>query len=135
VSESRKTKTEQFLAFHKANPDFYKTLVRFAREVKAHGREKYGMSNVMGRARWAFDVETVSPDDEDAFELNDHVGPYYARALMTFEPDLDGLFNVRSTKESEPDAWIKPIVESRAARGIPYPTWYLAHFAETEDVA
>lgn len=93
--------TERFLAFNKANPTVWGTLRDLAREWVASGKSKCGISLLYGTCRWRLSLEIVGAEQ---FELNDHFQAYYSRALMHFEPDLAGLFDLRRAPAA--DAWI-----------------------------
>lgn len=95
------TTTERFLAFHQANPHVYTTLLRLAREWRHRGKSKCGISLLYSRVRWELSLELATAD---AFEMNDHYQAFYARALMHFNPELAGLFDLRRAPEA--DTWI-----------------------------
>lgn len=83
---------ERFARFHADNPEVYRLLVRFARELKAHGRGSYGIAALFERVRWHYAVER---DDAEEFKLNNSYRAFYARLLMAQEPDLAGFFETR----------------------------------------
>ena len=91
---------EKFERFHTANPHVYRVIVEKAREWRAAGRGKLGMSLLFGMVRWVIALET----DGDPIRINDHYVPYYSRLIMWQEPDLAELFNLRRSDEA--DAWI-----------------------------
>lgn len=92
--------TEKFLAFHQGNPHVYLALRDLAREWVGEGKVKCGMGLLYNTARWRLSLKT---HDEGMFELNDAYQAFYSRALMHFEPELAGLFNLRQAPEA--DAW------------------------------
>lgn len=95
------TTTKKFEKFHADNPAVYEALVFLAREYLARtGDRKLGTRALWERLRWQLAVTT---EREDRFKLNDHLIPFYTRLIMKQEPDLAGVFDVRS---SEADAWI-----------------------------
>lgn len=104
------TLTEDFLTFTAANPHVWFALRDLALEWRRMGKTKCGISLLFGRARWELSMRT---DTADAFELNDHFQAFYARALMRFEPELAGMFNLRSAPEA--DAWIATFDQEAAA--------------------
>lgn len=100
---------ERFERFHEANPAVYAAIVSSARSYRRQtGRTTCGMSLLFGRARWVLALAT----DEDDPGLNDHYQPYYSRLIMAQEPDLNGMFAVRS---SHADAWITEYLARTAA--------------------
>lgn len=109
--EAKPTWTEKFLAFHAANPHVYLALRDLARDWVRQGKTKCGMGLLYNVARWKMSLRT---EGEDLFELNDAYQAFYARALMFFEPDLAGLFNLR--KAPEADEWVASLTKpGRAA--------------------
>lgn len=94
------TMPERFEEFHADNPNVYGTLVRLAREwVKRTGRHKLGIATLFERARWEIALVTNDPE----FKLNNNWRAFYARLIMSQEPDLADLFDLRA---SEADEWI-----------------------------
>lgn len=92
---------EKFEEFHVENPRVYETLVRLARQwVQRTGRHKLGIGALYERARWEIALATSDPE----FKINNNFRAFYARLIMRDHPDLDGLFELRS---SEADEWIK----------------------------
>lgn len=102
----------KFEAYHEANPAVFELLVREARRWMAEGRGKLGINLLVGRVRWVLTKLQTGPD-ADGFRINDHVAPYYARLLMHRCPDLDGLFDLRSSPDA--DAWIATYPEGQVA--------------------
>lgn len=90
----------RFDEFHADNPRVYDVLVRLAREwVAATGHPKLGIKTLYERARWEIALATSDAD----FKLNNNWTAFYARLIMHNEPDLDGMFDLRT---SEADDWI-----------------------------
>jgi hypothetical protein len=86
---------EKFWEFHATHPRVYRELVTAARLYRTDtGREKCGMSLLVGRIRW---VLALDEDDEDDFFLNNNYIPFYSRLIMMNEPDLDGMFETRQS--------------------------------------
>lgn len=93
----------RFDEFHADNPRVYAVLVRLAREwVNSTGRRKLGIKTLYERARWEIALATSDAD----FKLNNNFTAFYARLIMAQEPDLDGLFDLRT---SEADEWIERV--------------------------
>lgn len=78
--------------FHRANPHVFALFVRFAREAKAAGRERFGAHAIGERIRWYTAIETRS---SDGLKINDHHLPYWSRLAMLLHPDLAGFFERR----------------------------------------
>lgn len=80
-----------FERFHAENPEVYRLLVQFARQVKASGKPAYGIESLFARLRWHFEIETKG----DTFKLNNNYRSRYARLIMHREPDLESFFTTR----------------------------------------
>ena len=90
----------KFDAFHAANPKVYTTLVRLAREwVAKTGRHKVGIGALYEVARWEIALATTDAD----FKIDNSHRAFYSRLIMAQEPDLAGLFDLRTSKA---DLWI-----------------------------
>lgn len=90
----------KFTEFHAENPHVYHVLVNLARGwmVKT-GSDKVGIGALYERARWEIAMSTNNAD----FKLNNNFRAFYARLIMANEPDLAGVFDLRS---SEADEWM-----------------------------
>lgn len=90
----------RFERFHEQNPHVYALLVSYCREwASATGRRRFGIRAPWERMRWQLAITTTG----DAFKLNDHYAPFYARLIAYQEPDLRELFETR--RAAEADAW------------------------------
>lgn len=107
TTEERPDRADQFQTFHTDNPHVYATLVRLARQYRREtGRDKCGMSLLIGRARWELAIDTTDVEPT----LNNNHASFYARLIMATEPDLSAFFNVR---RSTADAWDMTNVQGR----------------------
>lgn len=88
-------KLDAFCEFHAANRNVYELFVRFAREAKQSGRERFGARLIAERIRWYYRVE--HPTDSE-FVLNDHHTPFYSRLVMARNEDLVGIFERRDAR-------------------------------------
>lgn len=96
---------EKFEKFHRDNPLVYDALCRLARDwLAATGRRRAGIGSLAEIVRWQIAMRTNDPD----FKINNTYNAYYARLMMATEPDLAGIFELRT---SDADEWL----ESRAA--------------------
>lgn len=92
--------TDKFVEFHRENPHVYRVLVSLAREwVARSGSHKLAIKTLYERARWEIAMTTSAND----FRLNNNFTAFYARLIMQQEPDLAGLFDLRT---SEADDWV-----------------------------
>ena len=87
---------EKWLEFHRDNPAVWEQFQRFARLVRATGKQRFGARALWERMRWYFAFEVQSGTD---YQLNDHHVPYYARLLMLrFPQEFAGFFETRSAR-------------------------------------
>lgn len=87
-----------FQTFHQNHPEVYAELVRLAREARSAGYTHFGIRTLWERMRWTFQIERHPADGE--FKLNDHLTASYARRIMSSEPDLAGLFEIRESRRA-----------------------------------
>lgn len=85
----------QFDEFHADNPVVYDLIVRFARQAKAAGFNRYSINGIFERVRWHVDIETKSMD---GFKINNNHRSRYARMVMENESGLDEFFDIRELK-------------------------------------
>lgn len=83
---------QEFLDFHRSNPQVYEGLRRLALQLKRRGRRQYGIKSLIEALRWHQAMETTDPD----YKLNNNWSSFYARLLMESEPELDGFFELRT---------------------------------------
>ena len=103
----------EFAVFYYRNADVYYLLVALARDwQRATGRGKLGMRMLWERMRWDISMTTTVVDESD-YKFNDHFPPYYARVIMHFEQDLDGMFDIRS---SDADIWLADFIQRGGKR-------------------
>lgn len=81
---------ERFEAFHAANPQVYKAIASIARELKARGWQKVGISFIYERLRWLGSLRTKGEE----YRLPNNHRAFYARKIMEHEADLAGFFTV-----------------------------------------
>ncbi len=86
----------RFATFHAANPHIYTELVTLARQARSRGYRRIGIELLFAAMRWNRMMRTTA--DEFGFKLNDHFTSRYARLIMAREPDLDGIFALRSLR-------------------------------------
>lgn len=102
------TTAARFEAYHADNPIVYDVLVRLAREWKnKFGGQKIGLAALRETARWQVAFAT----SDTSFKINNSYTPFYARLIMAREPELAGLFDLRS---SEADVWIAEFLAGAA---------------------
>jgi hypothetical protein len=84
-----------FEAFHKANPQVYRIIVGLARRYAARGLRHLSVKHLYEVARYEVFFATQSAD---LFKLNNNYTALYARMIEEREPDLRGLFELRTRK-------------------------------------
>ena len=102
MTRERKSIQEAFEEFHAANPHVYDALVRLARQCRARGRRRVGIELLFAVLRWEEFMTTDDPS-QDTFKLNDHYTSRYARLILQREPDLEGIFEVRTLRSAGPN--------------------------------
>jgi hypothetical protein len=94
---ARPTIQERFETFHAAHPEVYLFFKRFASEMRAAGRQRYGAKSIMERIRWHIALTTK---DAQGFKLNNVFTSRYVRLLLAEEPAFLGFFETRKLKAS-----------------------------------
>jgi hypothetical protein len=87
-----------FHEFHKEHPEVLDFLVDEIRLRIAHGNRAFSFQSLWSYARWKLEVDK-GPDD--TFKMNDHLCPFYARAIIILHPELNGLAELRPAKADE----------------------------------
>lgn len=82
---------EAFTRFHSENPHVYEELVLLARRSRRAGAARVGIGMLFEVLRWRHTLRTGGDD----FKLNNNYRSYYARLIMSREPDLWGIFELR----------------------------------------
>jgi hypothetical protein len=81
----------RFREFHRENPGVYDLMVRFSREMRRAGWNRYSIWGVANRVRWETHIQTSDPD----FKINNNHLAFYSRLIMQQCPDLAGFFRIR----------------------------------------
>jgi hypothetical protein len=84
---------EAFDIYHAENPQVYRKLLEFAWQAKRSGARRIGIGMLYERLRWYTSVEAK----HDPFKVNNNFRSFYARKMMADYPELDGLFELRSS--------------------------------------
>lgn len=84
---------DQFEAFHRDNPQVYRTLVKLVEERLDEGHTRLGIGALWERMRW----ELATPSSAaDGFRLNNNFRSRYVRKLVEDHPGWPvGLFELR----------------------------------------
>lgn len=89
-SDVRPHIAEQFIDFHRANPEIFELFKRFATEARLSGRKYYGAKAIMEKIRWEINIE-----QKGDFKVNDHYTSCYVRLLISEDPSFKDFFEVR----------------------------------------
>lgn len=84
----------RFERFHRDNPHIYRLFDRFAREVIAKGHRQFAARAIFHRIRWETMVVTTGED----FKINNNYSAAYARRWMQDNPEYEGFFRTRATR-------------------------------------
>lgn len=85
---------ETFMAYHKKNPDIYKSFERFSLEAFKTGRKHYSHWAVAQRIRWYSTIETQGSE----FKLSNDLIALYARLVVYRNPEMYGFFKFKKMK-------------------------------------
>ncbi len=90
----------RWLAYHEAHPDVYGLLARLARQWReARPGQHCGLKMLLERVRWEM---AISDTSREPYKIDNRHAALYARALMEWEPDLVGLFRLRTRPSAVP---------------------------------
>ena len=86
---------QDFNDFHQRNPHVYKTLLIKARQYRNFNPTgRLGIRTLWENMRWDYLLST----EHQEFKLNDHFTSHYARMLMAKNPEMLGMFELRSLR-------------------------------------
>ena len=89
----------RFERFHADHPEVYAEIVRLAREWRAASRSprtaRWSIDGAFEVLRWQ---RHIAADEHEPYRLNNDYRSRYARAVMEWEPDLDGVFDLRELR-------------------------------------
>lgn len=93
---------EKFLRYHRNNPNVYRAICFYAREVvRLTGSRKVGINLLVGKVRYEAKIRVKSAD----WRVNNIYAPFYARLIEAREPDLVGVFEQRRSIADD-DSWM-----------------------------
>lgn len=76
----------KFHRFHKKNPEVFDFLVEEIQLRIDHGFELFSFGSLWNYARWKLELKK---GPGDAFAMNDHLAPFYARAVTVLHPEFN----------------------------------------------
>lgn len=106
------TLKEQFVGFHRSNPDVYQLFKRFAIEAANSGMHKFSARMIIERIRWHTRIETEGSE----YKMPNICTPYYARLLMVDRPDLAEFFNVAVMQDPISEEELRALLPRRRIR-------------------
>jgi hypothetical protein len=95
LKERKATKTvsdkaQSFWEFHTANPTIYLALVELAKGLRRQGYSSWSIKGLIETVRCRSALEGMK-----VAEINNNHTAYYARLLMSNEPELNAFFELR----------------------------------------
>ena len=96
---------EQFVAFHRENPQVYTALRELALDLNDQGHGKWSINGLFEVLRWRHAMMVSDPHSD--FKLNNNYRAFYARLLMAQEPVLDGFFELRRQTSQRPPSGLR----------------------------
>jgi len=95
----RKPLQERFEKFHSENPHVYQTLVFMCKQYQGRDhKDKLGARALVEALRWDWRMRTTR--DQDQPKINNDYSALYARLIMESEPDLEGIFEIRTMTQA-----------------------------------
>ena len=87
---------EKFLEFHAKHPEVYAALSKFAHQWRDRkGPDaRLGVKMVLERVRWELGLGAK----DESPRINNNHSAFYARLLMTQEPELEGMFMLKKQR-------------------------------------
>lgn len=90
------TLRDRFEQFDKENPHVYALFVKYARQVKNSGFDRFSAKAIFERLRWHLNFET---HDFQPFKLNNSYTAFYARKVIEEFPEFVNFFELRERKK------------------------------------
>lgn len=118
VKSRKQELKEQFLEYHKKNPQVFTLFVQFAEELIGSGRKRGSAHAVMHRIRWHHDVDA---GDEDEFKINNNYAAWYSRLFEYKHPQHKGFFKRRRQTSADDPAKIQRVTRSQVDKPDPNP--------------
>lgn len=86
-------KYEDFLRYHKENPEVYKLFARFTYQVIDKGRKRFGAKMIMERIRWYTNIETKG----EVYKVSNNYTAFYSRLFEKRNKKYKGFFGKRKS--------------------------------------
>lgn len=113
---------EQFLKFHRDNPQVYERIVEMCEELWSRGWRHYSMRTIIHALRFRFDLESGGEDVEieggevRRVKLNNNHSPYYARLLITQKRKFRDFFEFRRAEGEDGNGEVRMLADSPPPR-------------------
>jgi hypothetical protein len=100
-----------FHEFHKKHPEVLDFLVEEIQLRLDHGFKAFSYNSLWSYARWKLEKET---GPSDTFKMDDHLAPFYARAITILHPEVNGKAEFRpSIADGVFGTEIEPVLKKR----------------------
>jgi|TARA_A100001201_G_scaffold142203_2_gene139727 hypothetical protein len=90
--------TNQFINFHKQNPNVYNLFKRFTKQAIKAGHTHLSSEMIINRIRWETSITT-----NEEYKINNIYKPYYSRMFMNDFPKYNEFFRMRTSYADEVD--------------------------------
>lgn len=87
-----------FHSFHKQHPEVLDFLVSEIQLRVDHGHEAFSFPSLWSYCRWKVELPM---EPGETFKLNDHLLPFYSRAIIVLHPDFNGRCELRPSSVDE----------------------------------
>jgi hypothetical protein len=87
-----------FHEFHRQNPEILHFLIGEIETRRNHGQKSFSFASLWHYCRWKV---TIGKGPASTFKLNDHLTPYYARAIVILRPAFNGWAELRHRSVNE----------------------------------
>jgi len=87
---------QKFQEYHRENPHVYDLFLKYAKQVRNSGFDRFSSKAIFERLRWHLSFETH--DCDGAFKINNNYTSFYARKVMEENPEFINFFETRARK-------------------------------------
>lgn len=84
----------RFRRFHASHPEVLDFLVTEILLLIAHGRTAFSFHSLWNYCRWKLEMRALPGE---SYAMNDHMGPYFARAVTILYPEFNGFAEFRES--------------------------------------
>lgn len=87
--------TVKWRGFHLKHPEVYSILVNLTKQAYVAGRQRIGIGMLFEVMRWEMTIADL-PDDHEGYKMPNEYRSRYARLLMDWNPEWEGIFSVKT---------------------------------------